>query len=76
MIAPPDHRQVDTGGASIRVRMGESFKSNEISNHPKQWWGLVNIFGVRFLEVWRGDRLCWDAFWGPFAPRLLQEANP
>ena len=30
---------------------------------------------VRSLRLWLGDRIYWDAFWAPFALRLLQEAN-
>jgi hypothetical protein len=53
--------------------MGESFKSNEISNRPMQWWGPVD---VQFLEVWHGQFVYCDASWGPFAPgRRPQEAN-
>jgi hypothetical protein len=57
--------------------MGESFKSNEILNRPKLWWGLVDIFGVQFLEVWRCQRVCGDALWALFAlGRPPQEAYP
>ena len=57
--------------------MGESFQSNEILNRPKQWWGLLDTFGVQFLKAWHGRCVYRDAFWAPVAVgRSPQEAYP